>query len=120
MRAMRLDDADPAVAGTEGQQVLAQNLDLARRPVGFGQFLAEQRRHPEAAQQLAHRRALAAPGEELVVALTQHQDVALSRACSRSAMMSSTVSMPIERRMTSGPAPAASRCSSVSWRWVVE
>ncbi len=35
-------------------------------------------------------------------------------------MMSSTVSMPIDTRTTSGPAPAAVRCSSVSWRWVVE
>jgi hypothetical protein len=35
-------------------------------------------------------------------------------------MMSSTVSIPIDRRSTSGPAPAAMRCSSESWRWVVE
>ena len=41
-------------------------------------------------------------------------------ACSRSAMMSAASSMPIERRTTSGPAPAALRCSSVSWRCVVE
>jgi formate/nitrite transporter FocA (FNT family) len=45
---------------------------------------------------------------------------ALARACSRSAMMSLTSSMPTDRRTTSGPAPAATCCSSVSWRWVVE
>ena len=41
-------------------------------------------------------------------------------AWSRSAMMSATSSMPTERRTTSGPAPAASFCSVVSWLWVVE
>ena len=35
-------------------------------------------------------------------------------------MMSSTVSKPMEMRITSGPAPEATCCSSVSWRWVVE
>jgi heme a synthase len=37
-------------------------------------------------------------------------------ACSRSAMMSAGSSSPTESRTTSGPAPARSRCSSVSWR----
>ena len=41
-------------------------------------------------------------------------------ARSRSAMMSSSVSMPIDKRTTSGPAPAASCCSAVSWRCVVD
>lgn len=36
------------------------------------------------------------------------------RACPRSAMRSSTSSMPIERRSTSGPEPAATRASSSS------
>ena len=35
-------------------------------------------------------------------------------------MMSSLSSMPIERRTTSGPAPAWTFCASLSWRWVVE
>jgi hypothetical protein len=38
MRAVRLDDADAAFAVTERQQVLAQDLDLLRRAVAFGQF----------------------------------------------------------------------------------
>ena len=41
-------------------------------------------------------------------------------ACSRSAMMSSLSSMPIDSRTTSGPAPASIFCASVSWRCVVE
>jgi hypothetical protein len=41
-------------------------------------------------------------------------------AWSRSRIKSSAVSSPIERRITSSPAPAAARCSSLSCRWVVE
>ena len=40
VRAVRLDDADPAVAVAEGQQVLAQNPDLLGRAVALGQLLA--------------------------------------------------------------------------------
>ena len=39
-------------------------------------------------------------------------------ACSRSAMMSSTSSIPTERRIRSGATPASINCSSVSWRCV--
>lgn len=42
----------------------------------------------------------------------------LSSACRRSAMMSSTSSIPTERRMRSGATPASRSCSSESWRWV--
>src|SRR5262249_39240836 len=114
------DDTDAAVAGAERQKLLAEDRDLPGWSVALGQLVGEQCRHPEAAQQFAHRRALAAAGQQVVVTLAQHQEVALARACFRSAMMSSTVSIPIDRRSTSGPAPAASRCSSVSWRCVVE
>ena len=41
-------------------------------------------------------------------------------AWSRSAIRSSTDSIPTDRRTTSGPAPAARRSSSLSCRWVVE
>ncbi len=37
-----------------------------------------------------------------------------------SAMMSSTCSMPIDRRTSSGATPAACSSSSVSWEWVAE
>ena len=45
---------------------------------------------------------------------------AAARPCSRSAMMSSLSSSPIDRRTTSGPAPAWTFWASVSWRCVVE
>ncbi len=72
MRAVRLDDADPPVGLAEGQQILAHDADLLGRTVSLRQLLREERRHPEPAQQLAHRRALAGGGEELVVGLAQH------------------------------------------------
>jgi hypothetical protein len=72
MRAVWLDDADLAVGGAEGEQVFAQDLDLAGWPVALRQLFAEQRRHPEAAQKIAHRGALAALRQELVVGLAQH------------------------------------------------
>jgi hypothetical protein len=43
-----------------------------------------------------------------------------ARASSRSRTMSSADSKPMESRTTSGPAPAARRCSSLNCRWVVE
>ena len=72
VRAMLIDDADHAPAVAERQQLLAHHDDLLRRPVGFRQFLGQQHRHPEAAQQLAHRRAGAAFGQELVVFCAEH------------------------------------------------
>ena len=42
------------------------------------------------------------------------------RAWSRSRIKSSTDSSPTDKRITSGPAPAAKSCSSFNWRWVVE
>ena len=41
-------------------------------------------------------------------------------ACSRSAMMSFTSSMPTEKRTRSGATPAAASSSSFIWRWVEE
>src|SRR5579862_353554 len=43
-----------------------------------------------------------------------------SSACVRSAMMSSTCSMPMHSRIISGFTPACSSCASVNWRCVVE
>src|SRR5580698_4995893 len=43
-----------------------------------------------------------------------------SSACDRSAMMSSTCSMPMHSRIISGFTPACSSCASVNWRCVVE
>ena len=46
------------------------------------------------------------------------QDYILSSACLMSSRISSTSSMPTERRMRSGATPASFNCSSDSWRWV--
>jgi hypothetical protein len=73
MRTVRLDDADATVAVAERQQVFTEDLDLLLRAVALGQFLGEQRRHPEAAQQVAHRRARPAAGQEFIVLATEHQ-----------------------------------------------
>src|SRR5205814_5868511 len=48
------------------------------------------------------------------------QTAVAASASSRSRIRSSALSNPIDRRTTSGPAPAASRCSSESCRCVVE
>ncbi len=45
---------------------------------------------------------------------------AFASAWSRSAMISAASSMPIDSRTTSSPAPAAARCSLVSWLCVVD
>lgn len=47
------------------------------------------------------------------------QDYILSNACLMSSRISSTSSMPTERRMRSGAMPASRSCSSESWRWVL-
>ena len=73
MRTMRLDDADLSVGVAKGQQLLAQDLDLLRGPVALRQFFRQQRRHPEAAQQIAHRRAGTAARQEFVIGLAEHQ-----------------------------------------------
>jgi len=49
-----------------------------------------------------------------------HHSAVLSRACSRSAMMSSTFSMPTDSRTISGATPAAASSSSLSCECVVE
>src|SRR5271156_1465195 len=46
--------------------------------------------------------------------------VALAKAWSMSAMMSSMCSIPMDRRIVSGRIPAFTSSSSDSWRWVVE
>lgn len=48
------------------------------------------------------------------------QPTAFARAWSRSAMMSSASSMPMDTRTTFGSAPAAARCSSDNCRCVVD
>ena len=84
----------------------------SRCAVSFGRMVARPRRF------LRGRHAIRGDCPARVLAAALHSSCA--RACSRSAMMSALSSMPIDRRTTSGPAPAAVRCSSVSWRCVVD
>ena len=72
VRAILVDDTDHAARVAERQQLLAHHDDLFRRPVGFRQFLGQQHRQPEPAQQLAHRRAGAAFGQESIVLCAEH------------------------------------------------
>jgi heme a synthase len=68
----------------------------------------------------AHSRASGNPAWVPAFAGTSGLKHQSASACSRSAIMSSLSSRPIESRTTSGPAPAAIFCASVSWRCVVE
>ena len=57
MRAVAVQHADLAGGIAEGDQVLAEDAELNGRAVGVGQLLGRAHRQPEAAEQLAHRRA---------------------------------------------------------------
>src|SRR4051794_1212039 len=72
VRTMLIDHADHAAAVAEGEQFLSHDGDLLRRAVGFGQFLGQQNREPETAQQLAHPGPRAAFGQETVILSAEH------------------------------------------------
>ncbi len=72
VRAVLIDDADDAAAIAEGQQFLAHDDNLLRRPIGLRQFRRQQHRHPEPSQQLAHPRSRTTLGEEFVVFCAEH------------------------------------------------
>ena len=61
VRTARLDQADAALAVAEGEQVFAEDGGALGRAVGPLQFAREQDGHPEAAEQIAHRRARPGP-----------------------------------------------------------
>ena len=89
---------------------------LAGLVVAAGLMLPDPRARAPASRPKAQRwrsRAWAVPGPRYFRAVA-------ASAWSRSAMRSSASRCPTDRRTTSGPAPAATRCSSVSWRCVVE
>ena len=71
------EQADASVAGAERDQLLAQHAHAHRQAIGRGQLLGEQHRHPEAAQQRAHRRAGARFGKQVVVGAAQHEPVTI-------------------------------------------
>jgi hypothetical protein len=72
MRAELVDQAIAALAVAEGDETLGQQLDAYRSAVVLGQFLRQQRRHPVAAEQVAHRRARPCLGQEVVLFFSQH------------------------------------------------
>ena len=72
VRAVLVDHADHAARIAEREQLLAHHDDLLRRAVGFGQFLRQQHRQPEPAQQFAHPRSRTAFGQEFVVLGAEH------------------------------------------------
>ncbi len=72
MRAVFVEETDAPFGVAERHQLLAQQLDAHRRAVGLGQLLREQRGNPVPAHGLAHRRAGADAGDELVLFACQH------------------------------------------------
>ena len=66
MRAELLDQADAALGVAERHEVLAEQADAGGRAVGLGDLAREQRGDPVHAHRIAHRRALADPGDEFV------------------------------------------------------
>jgi hypothetical protein len=55
VRAVFVEDAEPAFRVAEHHEVLAEQAHAQRRAVGFGDFLGQARRDPVAAHDLAHR-----------------------------------------------------------------
>ena len=72
MGAELVDQAVAAAAVAERDQPLGQQLHPHRRAVVLGQLLGQQRRHPVAAEQLAHRRPRTGLGDEIVLFLPEH------------------------------------------------
>ena len=69
-------DAIQAVA--EGDEPLAHELDAHRRAIRARQLLGEERRHPEAPQEIAHQRSRIGPGQTLIVFLRNRHRVLVS------------------------------------------
>jgi hypothetical protein len=69
MRAVLGQHADGAVRVAKGNQVLTQQSEAQWRTVRLGQFFGEQGWHPEAADELAHRRASVGSGRVFVFSL---------------------------------------------------
>jgi len=70
--AIFFDHANAAIGRPERDQVFAKQAHADGRTVVFRQFPGQQRRHPIAAQGLAHRRAGADPGDAFIVFAAQH------------------------------------------------
>src|SRR6185437_9829375 len=66
VRAVGADQPDTAGRVTERDQVLAEQAYPRWRSVRLGRLLGQQRRQPVPPKEVAHRRARAHPGEQLV------------------------------------------------------
>jgi hypothetical protein len=69
VRAGLLDQPDVTVGVPEGDEVLTQQPDPGRRPIGLSHLGTQARRDPVPAEQTAHERAGTDPGQDLVVFL---------------------------------------------------
>ena len=85
VRAELVEQADPPLGVTEGNESFAEGLYSDWLSVRLCQLAFQQDRHPVAPQHLAHRRSRSRPGDQLVVLATQHA------APPRSAILSSEV-----------------------------
>ena len=72
MRAVFVEEPDAALGVAEGHQLFAEELDAHGRTIGLGQLPREQRGNPVPAHGLAHRRAGADAGDQLVLFACQH------------------------------------------------
>ena len=79
MRAEFVHQPVATLGVAEGDQPLRQKLHAHRRAVVLRQFLGQQRRHPVAAEHLAHRRARAGAGQQVILFLAKHRRLLRSR-----------------------------------------
>ena len=66
VRAVFVEHAEPALGVAEHHEVLAEQLDAQRLPVGLGDFLREAGRDPVAAHDRPHRRVAFDAAQEVV------------------------------------------------------
>src|SRR5262245_7274020 len=91
-----VDDADLTIGASEGHQVFAEHPQAHRPPIRFRQFLCQQHRVPEAAEQLAHRCPRTGSSKEFVVAQAEHSTPPIMQLSFRSAYQSDTGGSLIE------------------------
>jgi hypothetical protein len=74
VRAEFVEEADPAVAVAECDEILAKKLDPHRRAIGLGDLVRQARRGSVAPQRLAHRGTRPDAGQQFVFLARQHGD----------------------------------------------
>jgi hypothetical protein len=71
MRAVLAQQPDLAFGVAEGDEILAEQAHAQRRAIGFD-LARQERRQPEAAHQIAHRRAAAGVRQQLIFFARRH------------------------------------------------